>query len=57
MPEVCQICLTESGHAEACPVRPDAPTCIGCGKPVEICIFDDAMCGVFPPLDLRSEAA
>lgn len=56
MPEVCQICLTEAGHSKDCASRPDSPTCLGCGKPVGMCIFDDAMCGVFPPLDIHPEA-
>ena len=45
-PASCQICLAESGHFDTCPRRPNAPTCNGCGTPLELCVFGTPFCGL-----------
>ena len=45
-PAICRVCLGETEHSDSCPHRPGAPRCEGCGRPIELCIYDTMFCGV-----------
>lgn len=45
-PAICQVCLGDADHSDSCPHRPGARLCEGCGRPLELCVYDTAFCGV-----------